>query len=224
MKRTVPAVIAGLALTGLVGVGVAAAAGGDGPASRVAEVLAGLVSKGTITKDQADKIQKALDDARAEDFAERQARHDEQRARLEALYKDVLGLTADEVRAKLQDGTTLRKLAGSKADDLAKGFRKIITAEVKQAVADGDITQDRADEILAALDQRIEDWLDGKGWPGVAWGLGRGHGGRHGGHGPGGYGSGTSSPTPDSSSAGTSSSGATTATWTFAQRDRGSRA
>lgn len=213
MKRTVSAAIAGVALTGLMGVGVAAAASGDGPASRVADVLAGLVSKGTITQGQADTIQKALEDARSADLTERQKRHEEQRAQVEALYKDVLGLSADEVRAKLKDGTTLRKLAGNKADELAKGFSRIITAEVKQAVADGDMTQARADEILAGLDQRIEDWLDGKGGPGVGLGMGRGHGARHGGHGGGGDGGGSSSPTPDSGSSGSSSSGSSTAAW-----------
>ncbi|MGB8021056.1 MAG: hypothetical protein WCF04_07515 [Candidatus Nanopelagicales bacterium] len=213
MKRTFAAALAGVALTGLVGVGVAAAASGEGPAGRVAEVLEGLVSKGTITQGQADTIEKALEDARSEDKAEHQERREEQRAQMEALYKDVLGLTVDEVRTKLKDGTTLRKLAGDKADELASGFRKIITAEVEQAVADGDITQARADEILAALDERIENWLDGKGGPGVGLGLGRGHGGRHGGPGMGGYGGGSSSPTPDTGSSGSSTSGSSASAW-----------
>ena len=59
MRRTVTAAVAGVVLAGAVGAGAAWAATGDGPGGRLADVLAGLGTNGTIDQEQADAVEKA---------------------------------------------------------------------------------------------------------------------------------------------------------------------
>lgn len=196
MKRRTVAIVTGLALAGLTGAGVAAAATGDGPGGRLSDILSGLVSKGTISQEQAEAVQDALEDARAQAWADREERMADRQADLEALFATI-GLTPDEVRTKLRDGQTLREIAGDKADELAAAFKAQVKEHLAEEVADGRITQEQADERLADLDARTEAWLDGSGGRGMGMGMGmgpmgerRGGGMGHGGGGRGGFGPG----------------------------------
>ncbi|MEW5827424.1 MAG: hypothetical protein AB1846_00925 [Chloroflexota bacterium] len=98
-------------------------------------------------------------------------------AELEAVAA-VLDMSTDDLSAALADGKTLDYLAGEAGVDLQeiRDALQAVHAEamrerIAQAVADGSITQEKADWLLEGLDK---GFLDGPG-------LGFGFGGRHGG-------------------------------------------
>jgi hypothetical protein len=95
-------------------------------------------------------------------------------AELEAAAK-VLGMTADEVSSALQSGQTLQDLATEKGvaiEDVQAAIQAVrveeMRANIAQAVADGTMTQEKADWLLEGLD---------KGFMGGGNGFGRGFGG-----------------------------------------------
>jgi polyhydroxyalkanoate synthesis regulator phasin len=226
MKRNVTAAVAGLALAGLIGVGVAAAAEGTGPAGRLAGALSDLVSKGTITQQQADAVGEALTDSWEQERDEREADRAARRAEIDALLTKTLGMDSDAVREQIQGGKTLREVAGNSADELAAGMLDLVGTRMDAAVKEGRITQAQADETLSRAKDRAKAWVagedsammgrgmglgllfgpemrpDGGFGPGAGMGpgMGRGHGG---GFGPGpmrdGDEPGTSGPTTGSS-------------------------
>ena len=115
-------------------------------------------------------------------------------AELEAAAK-VLGMTADELSTALQSGQTLEELATAKGVDLAdvqaaiqSAHKEEMRAQIKQAVADGTMTQAKADWLLEGLDK---GYLDG----GPGFGFGFGHGGHGGPNGMGQPPSGQPTPT-----------------------------
>lgn len=103
-------------------------------------------------------------------------------AELEAAAK-VLGMTTDELSIALQSGQTLEELATAKSVDIAdvqaaiqSAHKEEMRVQIDQAVADGTMTQDKADWLLEGLDK---GYLDGG--PGFGLGFGRGgHGGPNG--------------------------------------------
>ena len=105
-----------------------------------------------------------------------------------AAAAEALNMTADEVSTALQGGKTLEQLAEEAGVDL-QNVRDAIQAvreaelrtRIEQAVADGTMTQEKADWLLEGLDK---GFLDGPGF-----GFGFGH------HGPKPDGTSTS-PTP----------------------------
>lgn len=185
MRRTTTTLVAGFALAGLAGVGIAAAAAGDGPGGRIGEILSGLVQKGTINQDQADAVEKALTDAREQDRAERQERLQDRMAAVDTLLQDTLGMTRQQVMDQLRAGKTLKQIAGDKSDELASGAVALAEQELAGAVSDGRLTQEQADRIATGLETRVSQWLAGTGdgrdlGPALGMllggGLGRGHG------------------------------------------------
>ena len=94
-------------------------------------------------------------------------------AALEAAAK-VLGMTTDDVSSALQSGKTLQDLATEKGvaiEDVQAAIQAVrveeFRARVTQAVADGTMTQEKADWLLEGLD---------KGFVGGGDGFGFGHG------------------------------------------------
>jgi hypothetical protein len=94
-------------------------------------------------------------------------------AELEAVAR-VLGMTADEVSSALQAGKTLQDLANEKGVDIADvqaALQAVRVAEMRdaiaQAVANGTMTQEKANWLLEGLD---------KGFIGGGFGFGRGFG------------------------------------------------
>lgn len=165
--------------------GLVAAAGmqGNGPAS----ALSGLVSDGTLTQDQADKVSKALEQHREEMGKEREAHH----AEMTALITKTLGVSEEDLEKAREEGKTLSDVAGDKRDELVAAMVAHQNAELDEAVKDGKLPQEQADKMKADTQQRVEDRVDGKG-PGPGGrggpGMGRGPGGGHGGEGPAGFG------------------------------------
>lgn len=77
---------------------------------------------------------------------------------------DFLGTTTDELRTELEaDGATLATVAeahGKSRDDLKAFIRSEAETRLAQAVTDGGLTQERADEMLARLDEHLDTMID----------------------------------------------------------------
>lgn len=159
---------------GTAGIVAAAGAQGHGPAS----ALSSLVSDGTITQDQADKVAGALEKNREE----RKAEHEAKRAEMQALITKTLGISESDLETAREEGKSLADLAGDKRDELVSAMVAFQTAKLDKAVAAGKVTQEQADKIKANMQKRVEDRVDGKDRGGK--------GQRPGGRGPGGSGAG----------------------------------
>jgi hypothetical protein len=123
----------------------------------VSDALAPLVSDGTITQAQADKVAEALKNAGP------------QRGRgggmghggpgLDAAAT-ALGITADELRTDLQGGKTIAQVAADKGVDVQTVIDGMVAdakSHLAAEVASGEHTQAEADQKLADLTQRITD-------------------------------------------------------------------
>jgi polyhydroxyalkanoate synthesis regulator phasin len=174
MKRSVSAAVAGVALAALIGAGVAAASDGTGPAGRFADALSGLVSKGTITQQQADAVSEALSDSWEQERADREADRAARKAEIDALLKDTLDMDADAVREQIRGGKTLREVAGDSADELAAGMLNLVGKRLDAAVKDGRITQAQAEETLTRAKARADAWVAREDTAALGRGLGLG--------------------------------------------------
>lgn len=77
---------------------------------------------------------------------------------------DTLGLSSDELRQARADGTTLAELAGQNdvpVDMLVDALVDAASTRITEAVADDKMSQERADEILAHLEERITNRVNG---------------------------------------------------------------
>jgi 3-hydroxyisobutyrate dehydrogenase-like beta-hydroxyacid dehydrogenase len=160
-KKLVVAAAAGaLTLTGLA-VAVPALADTDPADSRSASVvdrvrdaLSGLVDDGSITREQADEVAGALSAAGFGGHG-RHGGHG-----LEAVAQ-ALGMTHDELHTALEaDGATLAQVAQDRGIQVATLVDVLVAAgqeRIAQAVADGRLTQEEADERLADLETRVTE-------------------------------------------------------------------
>lgn len=179
-----------LGLTGVAGAAlvvpaVSYAATGDSTAltervSTIKEALAGLVTDGTLTQAQADRVATTLAEARPEGRGPGGGHLDGHRGDQVGLAAaaEALGLTEDEVQAALRSGQSLADLAEQEGVESATLVDALVAAaeeRLAEAVADGRLTQAEADERAASLEERITASLD------EVRGPGRGHGGHHGG-------------------------------------------
>ena len=81
---------------------------------------------------------------------------------------DYLGLTEDELRSRLAGGKSLADIAtaeGKSVDGLEKALVADAKTQLAQAVKDGRLTEQQAQEILARYAQRVDDLVKGVfGW------------------------------------------------------------
>ena len=129
-----------------------------------------LVEDGVITQEQAD----TLTEVREAIHAEREARKAE---KLQGIA-DAIGITVDELEAAKESGQTLAEIAGDNLPALVEHMTAEATEKINDAVAEGRITQEQADEKLDGLSERIEQRLES------GDGFGRKGHGRRGHHGP----------------------------------------
>ena len=175
-KLTALALTATLAAGGgaaLVGPGLAfaqdstsAAATADATADRAAArtaairtALAGLVTDGTLTQAQADRVATTLSTA---DLGHGRRGMKAGRVSSEATA-EVLGITVEELRTAREAGQTLAQIAeaeGVSRDDLISGLVAAAQAQLTEAVEAGTITQARADELAAGLQERVTEKVD----------------------------------------------------------------
>lgn len=149
------------------------------PSTHLADALAPLVSDGTITQAQADKVIEALKAAGPPDGG--RGGHGGPGGRHGGPGLDAaataLGVTADELRTELESGKTLADVAGEKGvavDTLVQALVDAETAKINEAVTAGRMTQEQADERLADLETRVTARVNGEMPEG---GPGRGPGG-----------------------------------------------
>ncbi len=72
---------------------------------------------------------------------------------------EALGLTVEELQARLADGERLPDVAealGVEWADVQEAIEAARVAQIEQAVADGDLTQEEADQILERMAQRAD--------------------------------------------------------------------
>ena len=78
---------------------------------------------------------------------------------------ETLGIAADELRDARQDGTSLAELAEAQGVEVATLIDALVSAaeeRIAEHVADGDLTQEEADERLAEAEERITDRVNGE--------------------------------------------------------------
>lgn len=137
------------------------------------DALQGLVTDGTLTQAQADKVAAALKAARPDGrhgFGGKDSRGGREHRGGQPLAEaaKVLGVTVAELRTALGSGKSLADVASSKGISKATLISKLLAAakaHLAAEVKEGDLTQAQADKRLALLKDRIADLVDRKGLP-----------------------------------------------------------
>jgi len=154
-------VVAALATSGIA---LAQTGGGDeAPAepertSLIMERLAPLVEDGTLTESQAGAVAEVLADGPG-------PRRHHRGPDLQGIG-EFLGLSGEEIRDALQDGSTLAEVAeanGSSGEELTAFLVAEAEERLDGAVADGRIDETEKDEKLADVAERIASMVDGEG-------------------------------------------------------------
>jgi len=167
---------------------VGANAMAQGHGAEIAAVLAGLVTKGTITQAQADAITAALTAAETAEHAndpqggvEGQGRPDQ--AATLAIITSTIGLDAATIQKRLAAGETLGAIAGSKKDVLIAALVADESKRIDAAVTAGKLTAAQATTMKSTLTAHVTDEVNSTRPAGPMGGGmgGRGHGGPMGG-------------------------------------------
>lgn len=147
----------------------------DAAVTWVDDALSGLVTDGTITQEQSDAVETALQDSRPE----RRPGRGHGMRHLDAVA-EALGITQDDLRTALQGGQTVAEVAAANDVDVQTVVDAVVDEHrqrLEEAVADGELTQEQADERLAAAEVRATAMVNGE----LPIRGGHGHGpGRHG--------------------------------------------
>jgi hypothetical protein len=174
-KRTSGLIVAGLLAVGSVGAMVITPASATTSAnpvtSRIASLknaLSGLVSDGTLTQSQADKVAGTLDSKLPKRGLGPKGDH---AGRFGAGLMHVgdaaakaLGLTTDKLHAALRSGKSLADVAKDQKVSVGVLVKAMVTAtesELATEVKAGHLTQAQADKIKGSLTQRITDRVNG---------------------------------------------------------------
>lgn len=178
-KRTSGLILSGILAVGVVGavaVTPASATLSSNPVtSRLASIksaLSGLVSDGTLTQKQADKVAGTLASKLPKGGLHGRDGRAGPRGRFggagagdaRAAAAKALGLTTDKLRAALQSGKTLAQVARDQNVSVPSLVKALVTAtesEITAAVKAGHLTQAQADRIKSSLTQRITDRVNG---------------------------------------------------------------
>ncbi len=188
-KRTAGLILTGVLATGAIGAvamtPASATTSDNVVTSRLAHIksaLSGLVTDGTLTQAQADKVAGTLDSqppmggrggmgGRAGGMGITQS-HD-------AAAK-ALGMTSDELYAAVQSGKSLADVAKDQkvsVDVVIKAMVADAEADLAAAVKAGTMTQAQADALKSTLTERISDQVNGvRGGGGMGGGAGGGMG------------------------------------------------
>lgn len=171
--------VSGLVAGLVVAPAVASAATGEATAtealgdhvSRIKDALAGLVSDGSITQEQADEVATTLAEqmpARGGFGGHGGHGFGGPGFGLGTALED-LGLDQDELFSALQDGQSLAEAAEAQGLDKQALIDALVNAgnaRIDEAVEDGDLTQEEADERKAELQERVTAQVERSGLPG----------------------------------------------------------
>ena len=177
-KIAVAAIAGGIGLTGgmLIAPSLASAADGgsstsvSGRLNAIKDALKGLVSDGTITQSQADKVATTLDQnlpRRGPGFPGGMGMHGMRPFGGPHLHPadvaKILGITPQELRTQLESGKTLAQIAAAQGISKSELIDKLVAAAKADLAADvkaGRLTQAQADKISADLEARITERVD----------------------------------------------------------------
>jgi len=153
----------------------------DAVSKRVASIrssLQGLVDDKTLTDAQADKVAETLGEKGPFPGPDGFGRHAGPRLFLGGGLEDaakVLGMSVEDVRASLRDGTTLAELAkqkGKSADDVVAALTSGANQRIDQAVKDGRITKAQGDEAKKKVAEGMRTFVN-EGFPALGHGFGK---------------------------------------------------
>jgi tRNA A37 N6-isopentenylltransferase MiaA len=150
-----------VAAVGLTGATVAAVAPDD---TRVESRLDALVEDGSISQDEADAAERALDALDQRREAEMAERQQERQQHLDAIA-EAAGVSTDDLVERWRAGESLTEIAG----DNAAAVESVLTQTM----------QERLDEMQAAIPERVAAMMEQSG-PGLSHGFGPGRGHGHG--------------------------------------------
>jgi hypothetical protein len=162
-KRTSALILCGILATagGAVAMTPASATTSDNAVtSRLASIksaLSGLVSDGTLTQTQADKVAGTLDSKLPKRGMGAKGMGMDMSGTQDAAAK-ALGMTTAKLKTALQSGKSLADVAKDQkvsVDSLVKAMVAAAQDKLTAAVKDGKITQARADAMKSSLTQRI---------------------------------------------------------------------
>jgi len=150
----------------------------------------GAVQVGGIANAQVDDTDTTVEqtdgtETDADDRADRRAQRRSMRTAAREAVADVIGIDSEVLENRLRDGDTLGDIAaehGVETSAVADVIVDQFTERIETAVADGRVAQERVDEKLAGLDERVTTFIE-EGRPERRDGEGRhGRGDRHGGN------------------------------------------
>ena len=131
------------------------------PQARITEVLKGLVTDGTLTQAQSDKVATTLADQLPKGGP---GGHDGMRGigigKITTAAAKALGVSEADLRTELAAGKSVADVAKEKSVDLDTVVTAVTDAaktQIAQAVTDGKITQARADTMTANLADKITE-------------------------------------------------------------------
>lgn len=137
----------------------------DRRASGLADILAELVAEGTLTQDQADAVTERVDEHRQErraEFEERRAEHEAEREAFAEELAAAAGVTVDELQAARENGDSLADIAGDNVDAVIDLLVQHQTDRINDAVENGRIDAERAEEALADIEERVTEMVNGE--------------------------------------------------------------
>jgi hypothetical protein len=130
-------------------------------ASRLLETLQPLIDDGTLTQAQADAVISALEAARP---TVGPGDHRRGGPGVDAAAA-AIGISTDELRQALTDGSTIAEVAQSRGVDVQTVVDAMVAelqAHLDEEVASGDHTQAEADEKIADANDRITAMVNGE--------------------------------------------------------------
>ena len=150
--------------------GIALAQSSDTPVTDVApdggrlqaailERLLPLIEDGTISEGQAEAVASHLADTVTD------RRHRRPGFAIIGVTLEFLGVTPEEAREALGAGQTLADIAeanGSSGEELVEFLLDRLEAHLDEAVADGNLTDERRAEILESAEERVTALVDGE--------------------------------------------------------------
>jgi len=138
----------------------------------VDDVLADLVEEGVISQDQADAVSEALH----ERVTHRHGPRAHRGFGLGLDLQETLGMTPQELMEALQDGQTIAEIAEANGVDLDAAIDDAlaqIEERLDEAVTDGRLDADEAQERLAEIEERMTAFINGELPDGFGDGFGR---------------------------------------------------
>ncbi|GBD85086.1 hypothetical protein BMS3Abin02_01486 [bacterium BMS3Abin02] len=130
----------------------------------IVAALRPLIDDGTITESQAEAVAGRLAPIVRSERIRRDAERFRDRSMATARrVADMLDMTVPELENELKRGTTLAQIAesrGSSGGEIVTALVSDISKRLADQVAEGRITQERADELVAAATGRIADLVE----------------------------------------------------------------